>query len=177
MTDPQGQPDHESAAAPEPAAPTEPARPAEPVEPPAAEPAAPATPPEPAQPAGADRPAEPPAKKAPAKAAKKTPGKAAKKAPAKAAKKAPAKKAPAKKAPGAVPAPAARPADTNGSGRLADGAKETAAQAKSTVDAARNPLTPSVPSPSRSPGAVLAAGVLGLLGLLLIRRLLHARRG
>ncbi|MGB6202320.1 hypothetical protein, partial [Mycolicibacter algericus] len=148
----------------------------------AAEPAAPATPPEPAQPAGADRPAEPPAKKAPAKAAKKTPGKAAKKAPAKAAKKAPAKKAPAKKAPakkapGAVPAPAARPADTNGSGRLADGAKETAAQAKSTVDAARNPLGPSVPSSSRSPGAVLAAGVLGLLGLLLIRRLLHARRG
>ncbi|ORW95275.1 hypothetical protein AWC28_12285 [Mycolicibacter terrae] len=118
-------------------------------------------------------PAEPPAKKA----AKKAPAKAAKKAPAKAAKKAPAKKAPAKKAPAAAPSPSARPAATNGSGRLADGAKETAAQAKSTVEAVRNPLTPSVPPSGRSPAAMLAAGVLGLLGLLLIRRLLRARRG
>ncbi|MCV7382312.1 hypothetical protein [Mycolicibacter longobardus] len=155
MTDPQGQPDHESAATPEPA-----------------------------QPAGADRPADPPAaepppQKAPAKKtpAKKAPAKAAKKAPAKkaAAKKAPAKKAPAKKAP--TPAPAPPPAVTNGSGQLADGAKETAAQAKSTVEAAPNPLSSTTSSPRRSPGPLLAAGILAGFGLLLLRRLRRARRG
>lgn len=154
MTEPQGQPDHESAGAPEPAEPAVPAA----AEAPAAPPAAP--------------PAEVPAKKAPATPPAK---KAAKKAPAKkaAAKKAPAKKAPPKKA----PAPAAAPATTNGAGRLSDAAKETAAQAKSTVDAARNPLAvPSAPS-GQSPVPLLAAGVLGLFGLLLIRWLLRARRG
>ncbi|MEO6793563.1 MAG: hypothetical protein ABI253_12410 [Mycobacterium sp.] len=176
MTDPQGHPDHESTAAPEPvkpAAPLPPAgsdRPAEPpVEPPVEPPAEPPVEPR----------AQPPAKKA----AKKAPAKAAKKAPAKKApaKKAPAKKAPANKAPGVVPAPATipspRPAGTNGSGRLAEGAKETAAQAKSMVEAARYPLAPA-PLPSRrSPSPLLAAGILGLFGLLLIRRLLRARRG
>lgn len=155
MTDPQGQPDHEPAAAPEPVEPAAPPAPAE-----------------------SDRPAAPPAKKA----AKKAPAKAAKKAPAKKApaKKAPAKKAPVKaaevkKAPGLAPAP--KPVATNGSGRLADGAKETAARAKSMVDAARNPLAPA-PSPSKSAsGPLLAAGILALFGLLLIRRLLSTRRG
>jgi hypothetical protein len=167
MTDPQDQPAQEPAAAPGPAEPAGADRPAEP-------PATPAEPAVPSEPAGADQPAEPPAQKA----AKKAPAKAAKKAPAKAAKKAPAKKAPAKKAAkkAAAPAPSPRPADTNGSGRLAEGAKETAAQAKSTVDTARNPLTPSVPPARRSPAAMLAAGLFGLLGLLLIRRLFRARR-
>lgn len=165
MTEPQGQPDHESAAAPEPVQPAEAALPSEP-------PAA-AQSPEPS-------PQEPPAKKAPAK---KAPAKkaAAKKAPAKAAKKAPAKKAPAKAAPTKAPTGPAIPVPpavtANGSGQLAERAKEAAAQAKSTVDAARNPLSPSVAPARRSPGPVLAAGVLGLFGLLLLRRLFRARRG
>lgn len=170
MTEPQGQPDHETAAAPEP---VQPAEPGPPSEPPAA-----AQSPEPS-------PQGPPAKKAPAKKApaKKAPAKkaAAKKAPAKAAKKAPAKKAPAKAAPPKAPTGAAIPippaVGANGSGQLAERAKEAAAQAKSTVDAVRNPLSPSAAPAQRSPGPVLAAGVLGLFGLLLLRRLFRARRG
>ena len=132
------------------------------------------------QPAGepGQPPAETPAKaakKAPAKAAKKAPAKAAKKTPAKkaAAKKAPAKKAPAKKAP-AKTAPAAKLADTNGN---LTAAKEAAAQAKSAVATANNPVDgpPSValigPEPSRIPiAAVIAAGVLAILIVLLARR-------
>ncbi|KUH85791.1 MULTISPECIES: hypothetical protein [unclassified Mycobacterium] len=114
-----------------------------------------------------------PAKKAPAKkAAKKTPAKkAAKKAaPAKkAVKKAPAKKAPAKKAPAPEPAGTA----TN----LESAAKVTAAQAKSTVASASNPVSGPAPvpligpEPSRLPvAAAIAAGVLAILVVLLIRR-------
>src|ERR1700758_1518044 len=110
----------------------------------------------------------PPEKKPPAKAVKKTAKAPAKKAPAKKApaKKAPAKKAPAKKAQAKSPEPAPqnqpeRPAqqplgtqqriETNG--QLAAGAKDAAAQAKSTVEGANNPVSPvgSAPAPSQSP--------------------------
>ncbi|MCV7331760.1 nucleoid-structuring protein H-NS [Mycobacterium cookii] len=118
---------------------------------------------------------EQPAKKTPAKkAAKKAaPAKAAKTPPAKkaAAKKAPAKKAPAKKAPAKKIAPAAP--DTNG--QLAAAAKDAAAHAKSTVEAARNPL-PEVPAESaagRSPVPLAVAIAISLLAILLVRRLRH----
>ncbi|OBF15363.1 nucleoid-structuring protein H-NS [Mycobacterium kubicae] len=135
----------------------------------------------------------PPAKKQPAKKAAKAP---AKKAPAK---KAPAKKAPAKKAPEKVPveqapvdnAPAATSesapptladeilgvqhrAETNG--QLAAAAKDAAAQAKSTVDHANDPL-PRDASPSsalQSPVPLVVALALSLLAILLVRQL---RRG
>jgi hypothetical protein len=136
----------------------------------------------------------PPAKKPPAKAAKKTAKAPAKKAPAKKApakeapaknapaKKAPAKKAPAKKAPAAkapdpVPPKAAeQPLDlhqrieTNGQ---LDAAKDAAAQAKSTVDGANNPVTeqPSVPISSSSPVPLVVAIAFSLLAILLIRQL------
>jgi len=138
---------------------------------------------------------EPPAEKAPptedakgpAEKAAKAPGKKApaKKAPAKKApaKKTPAKKAPAKKAPPkrAEPAPpklAEAPADlqqrieTNGQ-QLADAAKDVAAQAKSTVDSANDPVPrePAVPSTGPSPLALAVAAALSLLALLLIRQL------
>ncbi len=111
----------------------------------------------------------------PAKAAKKAP---AKKAPAKAVKKAPAKKAAkkaaAKKAPPNQPA-APKLADTNGD--LTSAAKETAAQAKSTVASAPNPVVgpnpvPLIgPEPSRLPlAAAIAAGVLAILVVLLAAR-------
>ena len=94
-----------------------------------------------------------PAKKAPAKKA------AAKKAPAK---KAPAKKAPAKKAP--VP--------------VATGAKEAAAQAKSTVDRADNSASaPSLAAVAPSPPSrlpLVVAIAVSLLAILLVRQL---RRG
>jgi hypothetical protein len=118
---------------------------------------------------------QPPAKKAPAKkapakktTAKKAPGKAAKKAPAA---KAPAKKAPAKKAPPAKKAaePGPKLADTNGS----SAAKETAAQAKSTVTSAVPPTLVPQPGPERSNvpiAAAIAAGVLAILVVLLCRR-------
>src|SRR6201996_3633560 len=98
----------------------------------------------------------PPEKKPPAKAGEKAAKAPAKKAPAKkapakkaAAKKAPAKKAPAKKLPANIAEPkAAAPAEksldtqqrieTNGD--LAAAAADTAAQAKSTVEAADNPV-------------------------------------
>jgi hypothetical protein len=132
--------------------------------PPAAEPPAPPVPP------AKKTPAKAAANKAPAKkAAKKTP---AKKAPAKkAAKKTPAKKAPPKKAPAA----AAKLADTNGD--LTSAAKEAAAQAKSAVSTASNPVSGTAPVPligpdrSRLPiAAAIAAGVLAILVVLLARR-------
>jgi hypothetical protein len=137
----------------------------------------------------------PPAKKAPAKkaAAGKTP---AKKAPAKKAateqgpakvpakkvpaKKAPAKKAPAKKvpppAPNLVEQPVEAPADlqqhAETNGQLA-AAKDAAAQAKSTVEKAENPLPleASESSPLQSPGPWVVAITLSLLAMLLIRQL------
>jgi len=133
-----------------------------------------------------------PDKKPPAKAVKKTAKAPAKKAPAKKApakkapaKKAPAKKAPAKKAPAKSPEPAprnqpARPAEpaagvqqrieTNG--QLA-AAKDAAAQAKSTVEGANNPVSPAVAAPaaSQSPVPLIIALTLSLLAILLIRQL------
>ena len=126
----------------------------------------------------------PPEKKPPAKAVKKTAKAPAKKAPAKkaAAKKAPAKKAPAKKAPAksAQPAPH-KPAEqpltmherieTNG--ELAAAAKDVAAQAKSTVEGANNPVSPDIvaSSPSQSRVPLIVAVTLSLLAILLIRQL------
>lgn len=130
----------------------------------------------------------PPEKKPPAKAVKKTAKAPAKKAPAKkaAAKKAPAKNAPAKKAPAkkvepAPPKPPEPPAEqpvdiqqrieTNGD--LTAAAKDAAAQAKSTVDGANNPVSQdvSVPSVGQSPVPLLVALAVSLLAILLIRQL------
>jgi hypothetical protein len=125
----------------------------------------------------------PPEKKPPAKAVKKTAKAPAKKAPAK---KAPAKKAPAKKAPAKSPQPAPpkaaeRPVEqpigiqqrieTNG--ELAAAAKDAAAQAKSTVEGANNPVSPDVaPTASgQSPVPLIVAVALSLLAILLIRQL------
>jgi hypothetical protein len=129
----------------------------------------------------------PPEKQPPAKAVKKTAKAPAKKAPAKKApakkapaKKAPAKKAPAKKAPAKSPEPP-KPAEqplgiqqrieTNG--QLAAAAKDAAAQAKSTVEAANNPVSPDVPATSsgQSPVPLIVALTLSLLAILLIRQL------
>jgi hypothetical protein len=134
-----------------------------------------------------DGPPAPPEKKPPAEPAKKAAKAPAKKAPAKKApaKKAPAKKAPAKKAPAKkAPAKAAEPApprpaelatqqriETNG--QLAAAAKDAAAQAKSTVEAAPNPVSPEV-APARSgqsPVPLIVAVALSLLAILLIRQL------
>ncbi len=166
------------------AGPTPPAAPPPPAEP------APPRPPEHAGPGPAEMATPPakapdkpvkkaPAKKAPAKAAKKQPAPkkaAAKKAPAK---KAPAKKAPAKKVePGAVKptgGSAASPRiETNG--QLAAAAKDVAAQAKSTVDAARNPVSgeSGLASAGRSPVPLAVAIAVSLLAWLLVRQL---RRG
>jgi hypothetical protein len=120
----------------------------------------------------------PPAKKPPAKAVKKTAKAPAKKAPAK---KAPAKKAPAKKAPAKSPEPAPpKPADQplglaqriESNGQL-DAAKDAAANAKSTVEDANNPVSgDSYPPASRtSPVPLLVALALSLLAILLIRQL------
>ncbi len=138
----------------------------------------------------------PPAKKPPAKAVKKTPDAPAKKAPAKKApaKKAPAKKAPAKKAPAKKappkkaqakaqsPEPAPPEAieqplnlqqriETNGD--LAAAAKDVAAQAKSTVEGANDPVAnePVVLPTSGSPVPLVVALALSLLAILLIRQL------
>lgn len=119
----------------------------------------------------------PPEKKPPAKAAKKTAKAPAKKAPAKKApaKKAPAKKAPAKKAPAksAPPAPVdvQRRAETNGD--LTAAAKDAAAQAKSAVEAANNPVPPAVAGPAgvQSPVPLIVAVAVSLLAILLIRQL------
>lgn len=130
----------------------------------------------------------PPEKTPPAKAAKKAAKAPAKKAPAKKvpAKKAPAKKAPAKKAPAKkAPAksaepPAKAPAPAlevqqriESNGDLAAAAKDAAAQAKSTVDAANNPVSPDAPievlTQSRLP--LIVALAVSLLAILLIRQL------
>ncbi|BBX75545.1 nucleoid-structuring protein H-NS [Mycobacterium shinjukuense] len=117
---------------------------------------------------------QPPAKRQPAKKAAKAP---AKKAPAKKgpAKKAPAKKAPAKR-PEPVPPKLAKPPvgqqiETNG--QLGAAAKDAAAQAKSTVDRAKNPLPQngSRPSPRNFPVPVIIAITLSLLAILLVRQL------
>jgi hypothetical protein len=171
MADQQDRPDEKPDAAPPAPAPefSDGARPSPP--PPPATP--PPTPPPP-----------PAAKKAPAKKAKKAPAKTPKKLPAKAAKKsAPAKKAAkkaaAKKAAPKPPAAKAAPklADTNGDRNIANAAKQAAAQAKSTVAEAGNPVTgprtiPLVePGQSRLPiAAAIAAGVLAILLVLLARR-------
>jgi len=137
-----------------------------------------------------------PAKKAPVKkaAAAKAPAKKApaKKAPAKkaTAKKVPAKKAPperavAKKvtaekaestAPKLAEQPVEKPADlqqrAESNGQLA-AAKDAAAQAKSTVESAKNPLPPE-PSESsvlQSPVPWVVAVTLSLLAMLLVRQL------
>ncbi len=132
----------------------------------------------------------PPAKKAPAKKAtaakvpaKKVPAKkAADKAPGK---KAPAKKAPAKKAEAKKVAPATpklveraakTPADlqqrAESNGQLA-AAKDVAAQAKSTVERAENPLPQGASEPSalQSPVPWVVAVALSLLAMLLVRQL------
>jgi hypothetical protein len=153
------------------------------------------TPPAPPAPTGDTAPAKPPEQpaemstppaKAPDKPAKKTP---AKKAPAKAAKKAakksPAKKAPAKKAAKKAHGKKAEPAaakpliqpptppriETNG--QLAAAAKDAAAHAKSTVDAARNPVSgeAGLSSAGRSPVPLAVAIAISLLALLLVRQL------
>jgi hypothetical protein len=130
--------------------------------------------------------ATPPEKKPPAKAAKKAP---AKKAPAKkaVAKKAPAKRAPAKKA-AAKKAPAQSPTPTppqpaaaqqnpqpriEPDGELAAAAKDVAAQAKSTVDGANNPVPATIAQsvPGQSPLPLVVAIALSLLAILMIRQL------
>jgi hypothetical protein len=126
----------------------------------------------------------PPEKKPPAKAVKKTAKAAAKKAPAKKApakkapgKKAPAKKAPAKRAEPAPPKPAEQPLvmreriETNG--QLTAAAKDAAAQAKSTVEGADNPVKSDIAasSPSQSRVPLIVAVTLSLLAILLIRQL------
>lgn len=140
-----------------------------------------ATPPEPQPPQKAA------AKKAPAKKApvKKAPAKKAptKKAPVKAAeaaKKAPAKKAPAKEVPpaaleAAVPPPAIEPPAPHAALVAGNGAREAAANAKSSVEQAASPLAkPSVPAVAEEgrsplPFAVAFAAVV-LIGLLIRRR-------
>ncbi|GBG40925.1 Rv3852 family protein [Mycobacterium montefiorense] len=130
--------------------------------------------------------ATPPEANPPAKAAKKAPAKKApaKKAPAKkgAAKKAPAKKAPAKKAVANGPAPTPpkppaaqhdRQSQIETDGEVAAAAKDAAAQAKSTVEGANNPVSANIPQAvsgqSSLPLAVAVA--LSLLAILLIRQL------
>lgn len=126
----------------------------------------------------------PPEKKPPAKAVKKTAKAPAKKAPAKKApaKKAPAKKAPAKKAQAKSPEPTPpKPAEqplgiqqrieTNG--QLAAGAKDAAAQAKSNIEGANNPVSPDVSAsaPSQFPVPLIVDLALSLLAIVLIRQL------
>jgi len=135
-------------------------------------------------PDGASTPPAPPEKKPPAEPVKKAAKAPAKKAPAKKApaKKPPAKKAPAKKAPAKSPEPAPpKPAEqplgvqqlieTNG--QLSAAAKDAAAQAKSTVEGANNPVTPEVTASSSSqlPVPLIVALTLSLLAILLIRQL------
>lgn len=126
----------------------------------------------------------PPEKRPLAKAAKKTAKAPAKKAPAKKApaKKAPAKKAPAKKVPAknaepAPPKPPEQPLDlqqrAESNGDLTAAAKDAAAQAKSTVEAANNPVSPAVPGAAvgQSPVPLIVALAVSLLAILLIRQL------
>lgn len=126
----------------------------------------------------------PPEKKPPAKAAKKPAKAPAKKAPAKKApaKKAPAKKAPAEKVPAknaepASPKPPEQPLDVQqrveSNGDLTAAAKDAAAQAKSTVEAANNPVAPAVAGPAagQSPVPLIVALAVSLLAIMLIRQL------
>ncbi|WAC91730.1 nucleoid-structuring protein H-NS [Mycobacterium sp. Aquia_213] len=130
--------------------------------------------------------ATPPEHTPPAEAAKKAPAKKApaKKAPAKkaVAKKAPAKKAPAKKAPAKSTAPAPpKPPDAQQTpqpmlepnGEISAAAKDAAAQAKSTVDGANNPVSTNIPqsAPGQSSLPLVIAVALSLLAILLIRQL------
>lgn len=127
--------------------------------------------------------APPPEQTPPAKAAKKAPAKKApaKKAPAKkaAAKKAPAKKAPPKKAPAQSPEPtppkppAAQQDPPPPDGEIVAAAKDAAAQAKSTVEGANNPVPVNVapPVPGSSTLPLVVAVALSLLAILLIRQL------
>lgn len=126
----------------------------------------------------------PPEKKPPAKAAKKAAKAPAKKA---AAKKAPAKKAPAKKAAAkkvppksaepAPPQPAEQPLSTQQrietNGELVAAAKDVAAQAKSTVETADDPVSPDLPASalSQAPLPLIVALSVSLLAILLIRQL------
>jgi hypothetical protein len=128
----------------------------------------------------------PPAKEPPAEAVKKIAKAPAKKAPAKKApaKKAPAKKAPAKKAPAKkAPAKSAEPPKPAGqplglaqrietNGQL-DAAKDVAAQAKSTVESANDPVASDASMPPARTSAVplLVALALSLLAILLVRQL------
>jgi hypothetical protein len=135
------------------------------------------------EPDGAAIPPEnPPEKGPPTEAVKKAAKAPAKKAPGKKApaKKAPAKKAPAKKAPAKSaepPKPAEQPLgvqqriETNG--ELAAAAKDAAAQAKSTVEDANNPVSPNVSASSSGqlPVPLIVALTLSLLAILLIRQL------
>ncbi len=147
-------------------------------DPPNNEPEGASTPPAKKPPAKAAKTPKAPTKKAPAKkaAAAKAPAKSApaKKAPAK---KAPAKQAPVKQAPDPVPPQAAdQPLDlqqrieTNGQ---LDAAKDAAAQAKSAVESANNPVGKqlSVPESSGAPVPLMVAFALSLLAILLIRQL------
>jgi hypothetical protein len=151
---------------------------ADPQDQPNSEPNGASTPPEKKPPAQAvNKAAKAPAKKAPAKKAptKKAPGK---KAPAKkaAAKKASPKKAPAKSPESTPPKPAEQLLDTQQrietNGQLA-AAKDVAAQAKSTVEDANDPVSPNVPAPASSlwPVPLFVALALSLLAIVLIRQL------
>ena len=128
--------------------------------------------------------AEPPAKKAPAKPAKKA---VAKKAPAQGREEGRPRQegtteesGPEDTSPGSPtpePAAAGQLADTNGDGQVVSAAKEAAAQAKSTVASAPNPVTGPALVPSDGLGqsrlplaAAIAAGVLAILMVLLARR-------
>ncbi len=132
----------------------------------------------------------PPEKQPPAKAVKKTAKAPAKKAPAKKApakkapaKKAPAKKATAKKAPATSPEPAAKPETpaeqplgsqppSAPNGELA-AAKDAAAQAKSTIEAANNPVSQGASATESRLSLIplIVALSLSLLAILLIRQL------
>lgn len=178
MANPQDRPDDMSEGAPQPPA----SKPVPPPAPPAAKsvpsPPPPVTDDSPAteKSASADKKPPPPAKKAPAK---KAPAKVAKKAPAKkaAAKKAaPAKttgkKSAAKNVEAAGPQPADHPpGDTNG--QVVAAAKEAAAQAKSTIEAADNPVSAesALQSVGRYPVPLAVAVAISLLAALLIRQL------
>ena len=131
------------------------------------------------------------AKKTPAKKAPSKKAAPAKKAPAKAAdaaKKVPPKKAPAKRAQPAIepaveppalepPAPHAALVAGNGSPPLAEAAREAAANAKSSVEQATNPVSrppvPAVPEAGRSPLPFAVAFALTVLLALLVHRLRH----
>jgi hypothetical protein len=116
-----------------------------------------------------------------AAAAKKTPAKKAPPKKAAPAKKAQAKKVPPKKAvePPALepPAPHAALVAGNGSPPLAEAAREAAANAKSSVEQATNPVSrpavPAVPEAGRSPLPFAVAFALTVLLALLVHRLRH----